>query len=101
MRTELAYYFHHYKLKDLNAPTLTDLTQKAKSINLLTEDFILKLQGDFSHTIHTLLRSADKLSSGTGVMMIPKGKRAPKTAGEKAKVSSVLETADPVCPMCL
>jgi hypothetical protein len=101
LRTELAYYFHKHNLSALNHLTLTDLTQKQKSINLLTEDFILRLQNDFNHTIHTLLRSSDKLSSGTGKLVAPQGWREAKNPSEKSKGGSVLHTEEQVCPLCL
>ena len=137
LKSELAFYFHMRKLKQLNPLTLTDLTQKQKSINLLTEDFILKLQTDFNHTgmrgetlqrtqkektkkkpkniyiknqkkkpktsplvlVHTLLRSADKLSSSGGGAA-PKGKAARKAA-DGSSAPAAFKSTGPVCAMCL
>lgn len=59
---EVALYNHFAQLSAVFIPQLDTKTSKMASINHLAEAFLAGLQADFPHTIHTLLRSGDKLS---------------------------------------
>ncbi|PRP74633.1 cytosolic thiouridylase subunit 2 [Planoprotostelium fungivorum] len=60
---EVSVYNHHKHLEDVFLPSLDTKTSDPKfSIDHLTESFIEGLQVDFSHTVHTLLRSSVKLT---------------------------------------
>lgn len=59
---EIAIYNHFMKLETVFIPELDTKTHKFSSINHLSEGFLAGLQADFPQTIHTLMRSGDKLS---------------------------------------
>lgn len=65
---EVYYYFHCKRLECVLIPPLSftyvptsHAVNMKTSINGLTEVFVNKLQAQFPHTVHTLLRSGDKL----------------------------------------
>lgn len=61
---DIAYYWLKRKLSYIPILEFHTLpSEQFKSINGLTQYFITDLQSKFSHTIHTLLRSSDKLHS--------------------------------------
>lgn len=61
---DIAYYWYKRNLHFIPTFKFHNLpSEQFKSINGLTQYFITDLQSKFSHTIHTLLRSSDKLHS--------------------------------------
>lgn len=62
LNKEIAYYNHVLKLEILTMPSITSrMPMKTSSIDRLVENFLNQLQTDFPATVHTLLRTAEKL----------------------------------------
>jgi hypothetical protein len=63
LQRDIAAYNWHAKVESIIVPTFDTLSASKKcSIDHLTEGFVMRLQSDFSHTVHTLLRCIDKLT---------------------------------------
>lgn len=63
---EIAHYFWTHKLECVEGPRLVPINvSQAKSINGLTSAFLMSLQRDFDHSMHTVMRSVEKLTSGS------------------------------------
>lgn len=61
---EIAYYFRCKQLTAVPGPQLIPLAiSQSKSINGLTNSFLTSLQRGFDHSMHTIMRSLEKLSS--------------------------------------
>ncbi len=61
---ELAFYSHLHGVKSVFYPDLTTaLPLKTTSIDRLTESFIASLQADYPSTVHTILRTTEKLKT--------------------------------------
>lgn len=58
---EIAHYFWKHELEFVQRPKL--FLHSKTSINGLAQDFMMSLQRKFDHTMHTILRSVDKLST--------------------------------------
>eukprot|EP01129_Flabellula_baltica_P008083 TRINITY_DN3180_c0_g2_i3.p1 TRINITY_DN3180_c0_g2~~TRINITY_DN3180_c0_g2_i3.p1 ORF type:complete len:266 (+),score=57.14 TRINITY_DN3180_c0_g2_i3:166-963(+) len=60
---EIAYYYYINKVKTVSLPTINSTIKRAqyRSLNLLCEGFISKLQSEFPHTVHTIVRAGSKL----------------------------------------
>lgn len=63
LKKEIAIYNHFKKLEIVLIPNFSTKTSSNFSIDRLCEEFVENLQNDFFHTVHTLLRSGDKLST--------------------------------------
>jgi hypothetical protein len=71
------------------------------SINALSEDLINLLQEDFSHTVHTLLRSVDKLETpGKAQPVLPMSKKDMERATAASKVTKTSDIAAPEITTC-
>jgi len=64
LNKEIAYYNHLLKLQTVHVPNATTMMPiKTSSIDKLVEHFINHLQTDYPATVHTLLRTAEKLKT--------------------------------------
>eukprot|EP01113_Clastostelium_recurvatum_P050407 TRINITY_DN9533_c0_g1_i4.p1 TRINITY_DN9533_c0_g1~~TRINITY_DN9533_c0_g1_i4.p1 ORF type:complete len:473 (+),score=105.97 TRINITY_DN9533_c0_g1_i4:133-1419(+) len=62
---EIALYSRVNHLECVTIPTLGTMKGPKASIDLLTETFVERLQSEFPHTVHTLIKSAEKLLGAT------------------------------------
>lgn len=61
---EIAYYNYLNKLETMYVPNVTHaMPLKTSSIDKLVEHFVAKLQTDFPSTVHTILRTTEKLKT--------------------------------------
>ena len=61
---EIAYYTYLRKMKTIVMPSVTTMMPvKTTSIDRLVEHFVSHLQADYPATVHTLLRTSEKLKA--------------------------------------
>lgn len=60
---EVAAYNYYSKVPTLFTPSFSTQRPPKSSIFALSESFVNALQADYSHTVHTLLKSEEKLSA--------------------------------------
>lgn len=86
---EIALYFWRRKLACAVGPRLVPIAvSETKSINGLTKNFLMSLQRGFDHSMHTVMRSVEKLTTGVHsqrsdhmVSITSSSSSAPSTSG--------------------
>eukprot|EP00002_Diphylleia_rotans_P003758 TRINITY_DN12647_c0_g1_i1.p1 TRINITY_DN12647_c0_g1~~TRINITY_DN12647_c0_g1_i1.p1 ORF type:complete len:433 (+),score=85.44 TRINITY_DN12647_c0_g1_i1:82-1380(+) len=95
---EVTYYNKLHNLETFFIPTMGTKLPPKSSINLLAEDFVAGLQADFSHTVHTILRTTEKLHAPPHIVK----KQSDQDDSESSANATALPAAEtvPVCLIC-
>jgi cytoplasmic tRNA 2-thiolation protein 2 len=62
---EVAFYNKYLELKTTFFPSITTFMSNDSSIDKCTENFIVSLQTNFSSTVHTIIKTSEKLKKPT------------------------------------
>lgn len=86
---EIAYYFRSKQLTAIPGPRLVSLSvSQTKSINGLTNSFMMSLQHGFDHSMHTVMRSLEKLSSDTNASSLTESSEIPAASSSTSTNSA-------------
>ena len=103
---EIAYYFWTKRLTAIPGPRLVPLSvSQTKSINGLTNNFLMNLQRGFDHSMHTVMRSLEKLSSDPTYATLPESgeptsPKSPKSSSSSATAPDATPSGTLRCSLC-
>jgi hypothetical protein len=86
---EIAHYFWQKKLRCVEGPRLVPMAvSQTKSINGLTHSFLMSLQRGFDHSMHTVMRSVEKLTTSTTKSTLSDHKALTSSGAESSSVTT-------------